>query len=93
MTLRHYAIALAAVVLAIPVFAMLFFLLPVLLPLVLAAPFLIAYWIRAAKRQEADAPVLAAEPAGSIISIGGPIVAPTLYRLPEPQPIERSHAA
>src|SRR3954467_6908898 len=59
MTIRHYALGFAAIVVALPVLALLFFLLPVLLPIALAMPFVIAASRREAARQE---PV-AAEPA------------------------------
>ena len=68
MTIRHYAIALAALVLAIPLLAMMFLLLPVLLPLALAVPFLVAACARqTAQPDGAVTPV--AEPVGRLVSI------------------------
>jgi hypothetical protein len=58
MTIRHYALGFAAVVIALPVLALMFFLLPVLLPLALAVPFVVA----ASRREAASQEPVAAEP-------------------------------
>jgi hypothetical protein len=74
MTIRHYALGFAAVVIALPVLALMFFLLPVLLPLALAVPFVIAASRRKAASQEpaAAAPALARlepVPAGLVLQL------------------------
>ena len=87
MTIRHYALGFAAVVLALPVLALLFFLLPVLLPIALAVPFVIAASRREVARQE---PV-AAEPAFAALE---PVPTGLVVQLRrEVGTFERPHAA
>lgn len=89
MTFRHYAIGFAALVLALPVLGLLFFLLPVLLPLALAVPFIIAASARKAANQDITAvvtPVLAAP-------IGSPSAGLVLQLRQEVGTLEHAHAA
>lgn len=52
MTIRHYALGFAVLVLAVPLLALMFFLLPVLLPLMLTLPFIFAAVAREAAKPD-----------------------------------------